>query len=221
MYDKYVGRYDDSRIFDIKAASEQGYTDDNADYIWKWGIEDRKLFEISKELITEMSGDDRPFFVTIYTMDTHSFESGHRCASCDGSIENDYLACVDCSSRMTIEFVNWIRQQPFYENTTIILAGDHLGNAKTSELDIDPGYIRTTYNCFINPAVQPVSVKNRLFSSLDMFPSTLSAIGVTIKGDRLGLGTDLFSETKTLCEELGADEYREQLERHNDYHEEQ
>ena len=217
MYDKYVGRYDDSRIFDIKSALERGYVDEKGDYIWKWGIEDQKLYEIAKELITKMSEEDRPFFVTLYTMDTHTFECGHRCANCDSGIKKDYLAAVDCSSRLTVEFVNWIKRQPFFENTTIILSGDHLGNEKTTGLKFDDGYERTIYNCIINPAVQPVSVRNRLFSSLDMFPTTLSAIGVRIKGDRLGLGTDLFSSTETLCEELGEEKYITELEKHHNY----
>ena len=51
-----------------------------------------------------------------------------------------------------------------------------------------------------------------------MFPTTLSAIGVEIKGDRLGLGTDLFSKTKTLCEELGTKEYINGLERSSEYY---
>ena len=218
MYDQYVGRYEDCKLYDRINLAELGYSDEDSDYIWKWGIEDRKLFEITKELITEASKEDKPFFVTMYTMDTHSFECGHRCVDCDESIDSDYLAAVDCTSRHTIEFINWIRQQPFYENTTVILVGDHLGNQKTSMVDIDDGYTRTTYNCFINAAKKPVNTKNRLFSSLDMFPTTLSSIGVTIKGDRLGLGTDLFSNTRTLSEELGVEEYKKQLEQTSDYY---
>ena len=218
MYDKFVGRYDDCKVFDRKTASDEGYTDESADYMWKWGIEDRKLFDITKELITDISKKDKPFFVTMYTMDTHTFESGHRCPNCDSSIRNDYLASVDCTSRQTLGFVNWVKQQPFYENTTIILVGDHLGNKKTTKVDIDDDYVRTTYNCFINPAKTAGSTQNRLFSSLDMFPSTLSAIGVDIKGDRLGLGTDLFSKTPTLCEKLGEQEYKDQLEKTSDYY---
>ena len=218
MYDKYVGRRESSRLFDRKTASDQGYTDEGADYIWKWGIEDRKLFEITKELITDISKQDKPFFVTMYTMDTHTFESGHRCPICDGSIPHDYLASVDCCSRQTSEFVEWVRQQPFFENTTVILVGDHLGNEHTTEVDIGSDYVRTTYNCFINPAKEPAKTKDRLFSSLDMFPTTLSAIGAEIKGDRLGLGTDLFSRTPTLCEELGEEEYKAQLEMSSDYY---
>ena len=213
MYDTYVGRYDDSLVYDRENLAKLGYSDESADYIWKWGIEDRKLIDITKELITEVSKKDKPFFVTMYTMDTHTFECGHRCQDCDEGIYNDYLAAVDCSSNAVAELVEWIKQQPFYADTTIILVGDHLGNQKTSKVDIDEDYIRTTYNCFINPAKTPVNTKNRIFSSLDMFPTTLSAIGADIEGDRLGLGTDLFSSTPTLCEELGDDLYKEELEK--------
>ena len=218
MYDQYVGRYDDSKLYDRIRLVEEGYASEDEDYIWKWGIEDRKLFEITEQLITEASKEDKPFFVTMYTMDTHSYECGHRCPICDESIGHDYLASVNCTSNQTAKFIEWIRQQPFYENTTVILVGDHLGNAKTSKVEIDDDYTRTTYNCFINAAKEPVNTKNRVFSSLDMFPSTLSAIGVEIRGDRLGLGTDLFSSTKTLAEELGVSEYRKQLEQSSDYY---
>lgn len=221
MYDKYIGRYDDCKVFDRKTAADEGYSDENADYIWKWGIEDRKLFDITKQLITDISQKDRPFFVTMYTMDTHTFETGHRCPDCDSSITGDYLASVDCASRQASEFVSWAKQQPFFENTTIILVGDHLGNEKTTMVDIPSGYVRTTYNCIINPAKQPAKTHGRIFTSLDMFPTTLSAIGVDIKGDRLGLGTDLFSQTPTLCEQLGQQEFMDKLEQSSKYYDTQ
>ena len=60
---------------------------------------------------------------------------------------------------------------------------------------------RAVYNCIINPAYEP-SVREHAFTTMDMFPTTLAAIGVTIDGDRLGLGTNLFSEHQTLTEEF-------------------
>ena len=91
------------------------------------------------------------------------------------------------------------------------MVGDHLGNEKTSLVKIDDSYVRTTYNCFINPAKEAVNTKNRQFSSLDMFPSTLSAIGVEIKGDRLGLGTNLYSDVPTLTEKNSVEYVEEQV----------
>lgn len=41
---------------------------------------------------------------------------------------------------------------------------------------------------------------------MDDFPTTLAALGVQIEGDRLGLGTNLFSEVPTLLEKYGMEE---------------
>ena len=73
--------------------------------------------------------------------------------------------------------------------------------------DVDREYIRTSYNSFINSAVE--GQKNRLqsrdFYSFDFLPTTLASMGVKIKGDRVALGTNLFSEEQTLFEEYGED----------------
>ena len=53
--------------------------------------------------------------------------------------------------------------------------------------------------------------KNREFSTLDMFPTTLASLGVKIKGDRLGLGTNLFSGKETLIEKYGYDYVNEEV----------
>ncbi len=36
-----------------------------------------------------------------------------------------------------------------------------------------------------------------------MYPTILAAMGAKVDGDRLGLGTNLFSNKKTLMEEIG------------------
>lgn len=40
---------------------------------------------------------------------------------------------------------------------------------------------------------------------MDLFPTMLASLGVQIEGNRLGLGTNLFSDKKTLMKELGGD----------------
>ena len=55
-------------------------------------------------------------------------------------------------------------------------------------------------NIFINPADMPQKFKNRKFLSFDIYPTILSALGVQIEGQRLGLGTSLYSTEPTLAE---------------------
>ena len=44
-----------------------------------------------------------------------------------------------------------------------------------------------------------------------MFPTTLAALGAQIEGDRLALGTNLFSSEETLEEKYGYDEVNDHL----------
>ena len=63
---------------------------------------------------------------------------------------------------------------------------------------------RKWINIFIN-APTPISDEKRIFSDVDMLPTILSSLSFDIDGDRLGFGTDLFSNRKTLVEEIGLD----------------
>ena len=68
------------------------------------------------------------------------------------------------------------------------------------------------YNCFINAVTDgPVRARNRQCNALDIFPTTLSALGFDIRGDRLGLGTDLFATRRTLSESMGPAALDEEL----------
>ena len=51
-----------------------------------------------------------------------------------------------------------------------------------------------------------------------MFPTTLASLGVTIKDERLGLGTNLFSENETLIERLGQDYVVDELCKNSKYY---
>ena len=57
---------------------------------------------------------------------------------------------LHCSSKQVTEFVSWIQQQDFYENTTIVISGDHLTMDSDFCENIDPDYTRTVYNVIIN-----------------------------------------------------------------------
>ena len=77
--------------------------------------------------------------------------------------------------------------------------------------DHNGGTTRKVYNVFINTKVTSGKMKNRQFTTLDYFPTALASIGVEIKGERLGLGTNLFSDVDTLVEEYGYDYLMEEL----------
>ncbi len=51
-----------------------------------------------------------------------------------------------------------------------------------------------------------------------MYPTMLAAMGATIEGDRLGLGTNLFSNKKTLMEEIGFKALKDEVEKTSDFY---
>ena len=140
------------------------------------------------------------------------------CRWCTDTYEVGTANVVSCSDRLTAEFVDWCREQDFYKDTTIIITGDH-PRMDGYLVDGAPYYDRTVYNCIINPAKENVrDVKSRTFTAVDLFPTILSAMGFDVEGDRLGLGTDLFSDRDTLLERLGNERLEAELRKASNYY---
>ena len=71
----------------------------------------------------------------------------------------------------------------------------------------------------MNSRVEPERAQDkRLVLSMDIFPSTLAAMGFEIEGERLGLGTNLFSKKNTLAEELGFSRIYAESSKTSDYY---
>lgn len=182
------------------------------DYFVWWGFEDEKLFSFAKEDIKNLAAEDEPFNYTMLTVDTH-FEDGYQCHLCrDEFGDNVYANSFACSSRQVADFVAWCQKQDFYEDTTIVICGDHPTMDKDFCDDVAQDYLRKTYTVIINGAQDETGKSaHREYSSMDLFPTTLSALGATIEGNRLGLGVNLYSKEPTLIEEYGLAECTKQL----------
>ena len=214
----YYTTHDVDAVYDIYTARKDGIVAPN--YFEWWGMEDKYLFEYAKEELTKISAQKQPFAFTMLTVDTHHI-GGYKCEYCGSTYEENYENVISCSSRQVVEFVRWLQQQPFYENTTIIVTGDHCSMDKGYfSRNVDENYVRHVYNCFINAAATPMRTENREFCALDMFPTTLAAMGCEIEGNRLGLGTDLFSASPTLIEIYGYTDFAQELSKRSPYYSE-
>ena len=77
---------------------------------------------------------------------------------------------------------------------------------------------RRVYNCFINSAIETSNNKNRKFTSMNMFPTTLAVLCVDIDSDRLGLGTNLYADKKTLAEKYGYEYIEQELSKNSKFY---
>ena len=213
LYFQEHGNYE---MEDYSYAIENGLIP--SDYKVWWGYEDQKLFEFAKERLLQLSQGDEPFNLTMLTVDTH-FEDGYVCEQCPTEYDTQYSNVMACSSRQVGEFLKWIQQQDFYENTTIVISGDHptMDSEYCAEIDQEGYYDRRVFTAYINAAAYAQDQQERTYSTFDNFPTTLAALGVQIDGDRLGLGTNLFSGTKTLLEEFGNSKVNAELKKKSEF----
>ena len=206
------------KIFDLNYAIENGYMTKEEE-VW-WGFEDDKLFEWSKQEILNLAESGKPFNYLMLTADTH-FTDGYLSEKAENKYDSQYENVYAYSSKSINDFINWVKSQDFYENTTIVIVGDHLGMQDDFYTDkAGKNYERTVYNTIINSRIPATNNKNRTFITIDMFPTILASLGVEIEGDRLGLGTNLFSGKPTLTEELGIDYFNKELRKTSLYYNE-
>lgn len=207
-----------NRIYDLKTAYEDGIVP-NEYHNDFWGMEDHYLYEYAKQVLTEMSSGNQPFAFTLLTVDTHHV-GGYVCKLCKDSYAERYENVFRCASIQAAAFIEWIQQQEFYEDTAIVIVGDHpsmdYGYFERNLTDTETE--RNVYNCFINASVQTDSMKNRQFSPFDLFPTTLAAMGCKLEGERLGLGTNLFSGEPTLLERYGYEALEEEIAKYSNYY---
>ncbi len=200
-------------VYDYNSAMEDGIIPQGFSE-W-WGMGDDKLYAYARQELTRISQMGKPFNFTMITIDTH-FPDGFKCGLCGDRYAEQYENVYACASAQLDGFLKWLEQQPFYENTTVIICGDHLTMDRDyivrNALENEPRWV---YNCIVNEAsgLSAEHTKNRQFMPVDMFPTTLAALGCRIEGEQLGLGVNLYSGVPTLTEEMGVDRLNQELTR--------
>lgn len=212
---KYFEQHGNYEIRDYNWAKKEGLIPE--DYRVWWGYEDRKLFEFAKESLLELSNQEEPFNFTMLTTDTH-FEDGYLTEETPDLFGDQYSNVIHSNDRQVMEFLTWIKEQDFYDNTTVVIVGDHLTMDVDFFVNDNPEYSRTVYNVFLNSQNKVNNQKNRIFTAVDMFPTTLASLGVEIEGNRLALGTNLFSDEQTLAEKLTYETLLEELKKKSPFY---
>ena len=200
---RYFRQHGQYEIYDYYTAREKGKIPD--DYFVWWGFEDRILYQLAREEICRLAEEGKPFNFTFLTVDTHN-TGGYRCAQCPSLHEDSLGNTLLCADAQAAEFVRWLQAQPFWEDTVLVMVGDHprmdpilVGDAETET--------RPVYNCILGSDRKLArSMDNRQLTTMDLFPTVMEALGYTIEGRRLGIGTSLYADIPTLLERYGTEE---------------
>jgi phosphoglycerol transferase len=227
--DKFFKTHKNTTIYDYLYFRDNGFIPE--DYKVWWGIEDRKLYHLAKNKITE-TAQQEPFFVTLLTVDTHPAD-GYLDEQAERLFDTQYKNVIRDMSRQLHDFVDWVYRQPFYENTTLVILGDHLYQDSTIfpehfriqklssryekryfDKNIKEVYNRYPINIFINSLLDPQNIKNRAFSHFDILPALVESIGGVYDTKGLALGRSMnIPGSLTLLEKYGEPLINEYLRR--------
>ena len=212
----YFFEHGNYQIFDHSSAINDRLIP--ANYFEWWGYEDRKLYEYAKDKLLNANKNKEPFNFSILTADTHCYD-GYTDNKCLKKFKSNYANSYYCTDSMLYDFISWLQEQDFYDETVIVIVGDHL-TMRDDFFNTYNEYERTVYNLFINSKATSINPKNTAFSAFDMYPTTLAALGVKIDNERLALGTNLFSNKNTLIEEMGLDKFQKEISKISKYYDE-
>lgn len=212
-------QHGESKVIDSNVIlSEQ---DIEEKYLDEWGVCDTCVYDRAKRELLELEEQEEPFALTFYTLDTHA-TSGIICPNCPSEYDMQLKNVLKCADTQIMDFVSWCKSQDFYQDTVIVIIGDH-PRVDKDLVDGVPDGQRTIYNCIINPAIddlESVRTNHRKFTTMDWFPTILAAMGYEIEGNRLGLGVNLFSNEETLLDRMGLDKLNEEIRKPSHYYEE-
>ena len=153
------------------------------------GLKDRVLFELAKD---EISSLKEPFFVALTTLDMHGAPEVYHDPECPNKF-GDIRDAVYCTQKSLETFVNWLKAQPFWDRTTLVIMGDHqMASRMLSSSQV--------FNVFVN-SVASTPLKDRKFTTYDFAPTILEAMGYDIA--EFGIGRSLFKSAETLFEKEG------------------
>ena len=207
------------KIFAAETWDERGYP--RKGNSGRWAFNDGFVIERVKEYLEEIKHGDQPFALIMETIDTH-FPNGWAPNPKDFNKNGTYQDALLYSSKLIATFYDWMREQPWFDDTTIIILGDHpFQDAKGvpfTNLTVKAKN-RETYNAFINTVGGEPRVRNCGFSAMDMAPTILNAMGVNfsslfkgkVSHSKLGLGRSLYANDETLICKYGKDELIKKL----------
>ena len=186
--------YLESNIYDVKKLKKLGY--ETSKLAWRGnknkngGMHDDVLFDASYDIIKNNLSNLEPFFLSIYTLDTHS-PRGYPNPKClksmfdDPEIEKKFTIknSVICTVSALSQFISKISD--LNEPIDIIILGDHAyPSSDESKSKI--------FNKFI--LNNKTEFNRETMNHLDFFPSLLHVLGYKFKQNRLALGFNIFDE---------------------------
>ena len=174
-----------------------------------WGVPDTVLYDYTKQKINNLADTGKPFYVALNTVNTHG-PHGALSSSCQKKgFTKDIDSIFDCSVSEVGEFLKWLNTQSFSKNTVVVMMGDHpimaghmIKNKFTAEKEPEI--------FFLIRRPDGVQLPSKKMTHVDIFPTTLAALGFAIPNERLGMGHNIY-KSNSWVESVEPHEFRKAI----------
>lgn len=188
---------------------DSSYYNTDANNLTEYGLKDKLLFHDSVKYLERLQ---QPFYAKFVTVSNHfpfalddqntSFDKAN---TSDASI-NNYFVTAHYLDQAVQEFFEYLKKSGLYDNSIIVLYGDHYGISDTRNLKLASllGKSSSTWSDFDNTQMQRVpfmihipgtkdgGVQTQYGGEIDVLPTLLHLLGIDSR-DYIQFGTDLFS----------------------------
>lgn len=190
---------------------DASYYDVNDENSFQYGLHDKPFFEQSVQYLERLQ---QPFYSKFIAVSNHypyseftNEEGGFPLANTSDQTINGYFATANYLDKAVEEFFNYLKESGLYENSVIVLYGDHYGisNSRNRNLAELLGKTSSTWTNFDNASLQRVpymihipgqsngGINHTYGGQVDALPTLLHLLGVHTS-NYIQLGQDLFSD---------------------------
>ena len=188
---------------------DASYYDTDSENLTEYGVKDKLLFRDSVKYLEHLQ---QPFYAKFITVSNHfpfvidSQNKTFKAADTGDSSVDNYFVTAHYLDQAVKEFFDYLKKSGLYENSVIVIYGDHYGISNSRNLKLAPllGKSSSTWSDYDNAQLQRVpfmihipgmtdgKVLDTYGGEIDVLPTLLHLVGVDTK-KYLMFGSDLFS----------------------------
>src|SRR6185369_14833125 len=96
----------------------------------EWGLYDQELYAQARLKLAQLHASGQRFNLTLLTLDTHN-PHGFLSPACRQRGVRSFEDIVECASGQAAEFVRFVEQSGYLQDTNVVVIGDHLAVSNT------------------------------------------------------------------------------------------
>ena len=188
---------------------DASYYNTNSNNLTEYGLKDKLLFHDSVKYLERLQ---QPFYAKFITVSNHfPFEldkknTSFKAANTGDSTVDNYFVTAHYLDQAVNEFFNYLKESGLYNNSIIVIYGDHYGISDSRNLKLAPllGKSATTWSDYDDAQMQRVpfmihipgittgGIQEQYGGEIDVLPTLLHLLGID-SSKYVQFGTDLFS----------------------------